>query len=150
MKVQQAAWPAQIPGFEALRSRTDFVYALIRMKERKSGPVAALTPQALELVASQFRAMSEPLRLRILQELTMRGESSVSALAELVQSTQPNASKHLKVLQDAGLIRRRQQGNCVFYSVMDPMVFELCEMICARLRQRLQAQVVSLNRRRPA
>ena len=62
-----------------------------------------LTREALELVAARFRAMGEPLRLRILQELE-GGERSVSALAESVESTQPNVSKHLKILQDAGLV----------------------------------------------
>ena len=105
-----------------------------------------MSAEALELVAARFRAMGEPLRLRILQELE-QGESSVSALAERIGSTQPNVSKHLRVLQDAGLLKRRQQGNSAFYSIADPMVFELCEMICSRLRDRLEAQVGALNGR---
>ena len=105
-----------------------------------------MTWEALELVAARFRAMGEPLRLRILQELE-RGEQSVSALAESVGSTQPNVSKHLKVLQDAGMLKRRQQGNAVFYSIADGMVFELCDMICSRLRDRLEAQVGALTAR---
>src|SRR5208282_1250478 len=87
----------------------------------------ALTPEALEMVAARFRAMGEPLRLRILQQLET-GEQSVSTLAQNVASTQPNVSKHLKVLQDAGLVQRRQQGTSVYYSIADEMVFELCEM----------------------
>ncbi|HUA36206.1 MAG TPA: metalloregulator ArsR/SmtB family transcription factor [Candidatus Binataceae bacterium] len=106
-------------------------------------PRRAMTPEALELVAARFRAMSEPLRLRILQELEL-GELSVSALATRIGSTQPNVSKHLKVLQDAGLLRRRAQGNSAYFSIADPMVFELCEMICSRLRERLEAQVGAL------
>lgn len=102
--------------------------------------------EALELVAARFRAMGEPLRLRILQELES-GELSVSALAEKIDSTQPNASKHLKILQDAGLLKRRQQGNSAFYSIADPVVFELCDTICSRLRDRLEAQVGALSRR---
>ncbi len=105
-----------------------------------------LTREALELVAARFRAMGEPLRLRILQELE-GGERSVSALAESVDSTQPNVSKHLKILQDAGLVKRRQQGTTVFCSIADAMVFELCEMICSRLRDRLEAQVGALRAR---
>lgn len=100
--------------------------------------------EALELVAARFRAMGEPLRLRILQQLE-DGERSVSALAESVASTQPNVSKHLKVLQDAGLVKRRPQGTNVYYSIADAMVFELCDMICSRLRDRLEAQVGALN-----
>ena len=105
-----------------------------------------MTPEALEMVAARFRAMGEPLRLRILQQLET-GEQSVSALAQSVESTQPNVSKHLKVLQDAGLVQRRQQGTSAFYSIADEMVFELCEMICTRLRDRLEAQVGALKAR---
>ena len=104
----------------------------------------AMSPAALEMVAARFRAMGEPLRLRILQQLET-GEQSVSALAVSVASTQPNVSKHLKVLQDAGLLQRRQQGTSAYYSIADPMVFELCEMICSRLRDSLEAQVGALN-----
>jgi len=109
-------------------------------------PRQLLTWEALELVAARFRAMGEPLRLRIVQQLES-GEQSVSALAENVGTTQPNVSKHLKVLQDAGLLKRRQQGNSVYYSIADPMVFELCEMICSRLHDRLEAQVGALKAR---
>jgi DNA-binding transcriptional ArsR family regulator len=105
-----------------------------------------MTGEALELVAACFKAMSEPLRLRILQELE-HGDRSVSALAQRVGSTQPNVSKHLKVLQDAGMLIRRQQGNTAFYSIADAMVFELCDMICSRLRDRLEAQIGALNAR---
>jgi DNA-binding transcriptional ArsR family regulator len=109
-------------------------------------PRQRMTWEALDLVAARFRAMGEPLRLRLLQELE-GGEQSVSALAESVESTQPNVSKHLKILQDAGLLKRRQQGTTVFYSIADAMVFELCEMICSRLHDRLEAQVDALKGR---
>ena len=105
-----------------------------------------LTREALELVAARFRAMGEPLRLRILNELE-DGELSVSAIAVSVESTQPNVSKHLRILQDAGLLRRRQQGATVYYAIADPMVVELCDMICSRLRDRLEAQVGALKAR---
>ena len=105
-----------------------------------------MIPEALELVAARFRAMGEPLRLRMLYELEL-GERSVSTLATIVGSTQPNVSKHLKVLQDAGMLKRRQEGNTAFYGIADAMVFELCDMICSRLRDRLEAQVGALNGR---
>ena len=114
-----------------------------RMTRSRRAP-RSMTPQAMELVAARFRAMGEPLRLRILQQLET-GERSVSMLAATIGSTQPNVSKHLKVLQDAGLVQRRQQGNSAYYSIADEMVFELCDMICTRLRDRLEAQVSALN-----
>ena len=105
-----------------------------------------MPPEALELVANRFRALGEPMRLRILQSLES-GEMAVSALTAAVGSTQPNVSKHLRVLQDAGLVKRRQQGTAIYYSIADAMVFELCEMICSTLRDRLKAQVGALNAR---
>jgi len=128
-------------------TRTQLTYNYLVMKariEKARKPSRAMTPQALEMVAARFRAMGEPLRLRILQTLE-NGELSVSALTETIGSTQPNISKHLKVLQDAGLLQRRQQGNVAFYSISDPMVLELCETVCSRLRDRLEAQVGALN-----
>jgi DNA-binding transcriptional ArsR family regulator len=114
---------------------------------RRARPLRpALTVEALELVAARFRAMGEPLRLRLLHELEA-GEQTVSALAERMGATQPNVSKHLKVLQDAGLLRRRPQGNSAYYAIADAMVFELCDMICSRLRDRLEAQVGALRPR---
>ena len=111
-----------------------------------SGPRTrpTLSWEALELVAARFRAMSEPQRLRILQRLE-GGECSVSQLAASLGATAPNVSKHLKVLLDAGILHRRQQGNSAYYAIADPMVFELCDMICSRLHDRLEAQAGALR-----
>jgi DNA-binding transcriptional ArsR family regulator len=108
-----------------------------------------LSPAAIEVVASRFRTLSEPLRLRILQTL-QGGERSVTELAGAVGSTQPNVSKHLKVLQEAGLVGRRQEGNTVYCHISDPSVFELCEVVCSSVRERLadQARAFAPPRRR--
>ena len=99
---------------------------------RKDG----LSPEAIDLVASRFKILGEPLRIRILQAL-QRGERSVGELAELVGSTQPNVSKHLRILQDAGLVGRRQDGNTVYCYIADPTVIELCDAVCDSLEARL-------------
>jgi DNA-binding transcriptional ArsR family regulator len=52
-----------------------------------------------------FFALSDPTRRRILMELS-RGKASVMELVALFSLTQPAISRHLKVLEDAGLIRR--------------------------------------------
>ncbi len=118
--------------------------ALSARKRSRKAPQIELSDAALELVAARFRAIGEPIRLRILRTLE-RGEGSVSVLTATVGSTQPNISKHLKVLQDAGLVRRRQQGATAYYSIADQMVFALCEMVCSRLRAQLEAQVGALG-----
>ena len=115
-------------------------------RRRPRGKVRQMTWEALQLVAMRFRALSEPIRLRILQYLE-QGEMSVTALAAKLGSTQPNISKHLEVLQEAGLIQRRQAGTSARYSIADDMVFELCEMVCSRLRDRFEAQAEALRGR---
>lgn len=107
-------------------------------------PAVELPPEALELVAARFRALGEPLRLRILQILA-RGECSVTRLVNLVGSTQPNISKHLRVLQEVGLVERRPQGSVANYAIADATVLELCELVCSGVRERLQAQVNAMG-----
>lgn len=105
-----------------------------------------MTPEALALVAARFKVLAEPLRLRIIHEL-QGGEMSVSEITEAIESTQPNVSKHLKMLQDAGLIARRQEGNTVYCSIADKTVFELCDVVCSSLRQRLEAHAGAFGHR---
>ncbi|MFN0123781.1 MAG: ArsR/SmtB family transcription factor [Blastocatellia bacterium] len=102
-------------------------------------PEMEMTPAALELVAARFRVLADPLRLRILQCLEA-GEMSVTEITGAVAATQPNVSKHLKTLQEAGLLGRRQEGNTVYYAIADPTVFALCEVVCRSIQQRLAAQ----------
>lgn len=56
-----------------------------------------------------FQALSDPTRRGILRRL-MDGEATVQELAEPLPISQPAVSKHLKVLEGAGLIERRQDA----------------------------------------
>jgi len=107
-------------------------------------PELELPPAALELVAARFRALGEPVRLRILQILA-QGECPVSRLVSLIGSTQPNISKHLRVLQDVGLVERRPQGSVANYAIADATVLELCDLVCAGVRERLESQVNAMR-----
>ena len=93
---------------------------------------SSLSPEAVDLIAGRFRILGEPLRIRILQELHDR-ERTVGELVEAVGSTQPNVSKHLKLMQDAGIVGRRQEGNSVYCFIADPTVFDLCNAVCDSL-----------------
>ena len=96
-------------------------------------------PEAfLESIAQRFRAMGEPSRLRILQELMAR-ERSVKSVVEATGLTQSNASRHLQALYDAALVGRRKAGLEVIYFVADPMVPQLCGLMCSSERVRLEA-----------
>jgi DNA-binding transcriptional ArsR family regulator len=56
-----------------------------------------------------FSALSDPTRRAILARLAL-GEATVMELAEPFEMTQPAISRHLKVLEGAGLILRRVEG----------------------------------------
>ncbi|MCZ2391084.1 MAG: metalloregulator ArsR/SmtB family transcription factor [Acidobacteria bacterium] len=98
-----------------------------------------MSPEALALAASRFKVLSEPMRLEILQVLR-HGETSVNDLTEKVASTQPNVSKHLRVLQDADLVARRRSGSSVFYRIADETVFKLCDVVCDSLKHKFKEQ----------
>jgi DNA-binding transcriptional ArsR family regulator len=64
-----------------------------------------------------WSAIAEPSRRRVLDLLVDGGESSASVLAEFVPFSRQAVSKHLGVLEEAGLVRRRKQGREVLYQV---------------------------------
>ena len=64
---------------------------------------------AAERLDATFLALADPTRRAILSRLA-RGEASVSELAEPFAISQPAISKHLKVLERAGLIRTGQDA----------------------------------------
>lgn len=103
------------------------------MAKRKPIPEALLAA-----VSARFRALAEPTRLRILQEL-MAGESSVNDLTAAVGQSQANTSKHLATLHACGLLARRKEGSTVIYSISEPWVYELCDLMCARVTEQLRA-----------
>jgi ArsR family transcriptional regulator len=110
-------------------------------------PHRALSPGALELVASRFRVLGEANRLRLIQTLH-ESERCVGELTELTGLTQANASRHLQTLTEAGILRRRKDGLNVYYAVADPGIFNLCEHVCGSLQQRLESHAKALNESR--
>jgi len=95
-----------------------------------------LPDDLVELIAERFRALSEPTRIKLLDQLR-EGEATVLELTELIGTTQQNVSKHLGVLQRSGIVARRKQGNFAYYRIVDEGVFSLCEAVCGSLQQRV-------------
>jgi DNA-binding transcriptional ArsR family regulator len=91
-----------------------------------------LTPEMLTLVAERLRALAEPARLQILDQLR-RGERTVTELVEATGLGQANVSKHLQLLLAAGFVGRRKDGLYSRYRIADEDVFRICEIMCGRL-----------------
>jgi DNA-binding transcriptional ArsR family regulator len=83
----------------------------------------------IDLVARRFQVLGEPCRLRVLQAL-QDGPMTVNQIVDRLNGNQPNISKHLQILFDAGLVGRDRCGNSIYYRIADPVVFRLCELVC--------------------
>lgn len=98
-----------------------------------------LNDEALAMIANRFRVLSDPMRLRILHTLGDH-ELNVSDLVNATGAGQANVSKHLGVMLDAGVVTRRKEGLNSFYKVSDETIFELCDVVCARLKEQLESR----------
>ncbi|NUS19032.1 MAG: metalloregulator ArsR/SmtB family transcription factor [Mesorhizobium sp.] len=73
---------------------------------------------SLDTMVDTLKAAAESSRLRILVLLS-RGDLTVSDLTEILGQSQPRVSRHLKLLLDAGLIGRYQEGSWAFFRLTD-------------------------------
>lgn len=98
-------------------------------------PLAHPLPDpVVELIARRFRALGDPLRIRLVERL-MEGEATVQQLVTASGGGQQNVSKHLAVLAHAGVVARRKEGTFVYYRIADEVVYSLCEQVCASLER---------------
>jgi DNA-binding transcriptional ArsR family regulator len=93
-----------------------------------------LSPGQLDAVARLFSVLSEASRLALLQALHA-GPLTVSQLMESCHMKQANVSKHLAVLHDHHLVKRRREGISVYYEIADPMIFSLCNLVCGKMER---------------
>jgi ArsR family transcriptional regulator len=106
-----------------------------RLPPRSAG---ALSREALELLAQRFRALGDATRLALLQAL-FEGERTVQELCELTGAAQANASKHLALLHEQGLVARRRDGLFTRYRIADASLEGLCRLVCTSLAERHDA-----------
>ncbi len=64
------------------------------------------------------KALSDPSRVRVLK-LLQEGELCVCEIQKVLGLAQSTVSKHMKLLEDAGLVDRRRQGTWILYSLAD-------------------------------
>ena len=109
---------------------------MVKLHLQKFG---GLREEQLEKVARMFAALAEPTRLRILQ-LLQEGPMNVGQIVERLGIKQANVSKQLAVLHQAALLERQRDGNQVHYSIGEPMIFELCGLVCAKIHRDATAE----------
>jgi ArsR family transcriptional regulator len=77
--------------------------------------------------AELFKALGHPIRIRIL-ELLRSGERPVSELQSLLEIESSAVSQQLALLRARDIVVGRKQGSSVYYSVVDPLIFDLLDV----------------------
>ncbi len=102
--------------------------------------------QMLDEVGRLFGTLGDASRLRILRILLgAAAPLSQGAIAEAAGLSQPNASKHLAQLAQAGLVLREPRGSAVLFSPVTPLVQEVCGLVCQHVSRRIQSVYASLD-----
>jgi DNA-binding transcriptional ArsR family regulator len=92
---------------------------------------AALSDDAVEMIAAVFRTIGDGTRIRLMEALNEQGSATGSGLADRLGLTQQAVSKQLAALHLAGIVRRRRQGAWVHYELIDWTPWWLVEQIGA-------------------
>lgn len=80
------------------------------------------------LHAEVCKVLTDPKRLKLIDALRA-GERSVGELAGDIGSSLPNASQHLAVLRNAGLVDTRRTGTSILYRLAEPSIVEACDIV---------------------
>jgi len=78
--------------------------------------------------AEIFQALAHPTRIAMVEALR-HGETSAGRLIEQLELEPANASQHLAVLRGKQIVIGRKEGNQVFYSLRDPALIEVLDIM---------------------
>jgi ArsR family transcriptional regulator len=73
-------------------------------------------------LAAQFKALADPTRIAIVNQLSAADEVCVCNLTAAFELSQPTISHHLKVLRDAGLVESTRRGTWAYYRLVPEAV----------------------------
>jgi ArsR family transcriptional regulator, virulence genes transcriptional regulator len=90
-----------------------------------------------ELHAEVCKTLSNPVRLRIINEL-QDGEMTVGALVKKLNIRQAHVSQHLAVLRQRGVVKTRRDGPNIYYGISNPKIVKACSLIREVLLEQLQ------------
>lgn len=94
--------------------------------------------------AEIFQALGHPTRIAILDQIR-DGELTVTSFVERLGLEQANLSQHLAILRGRQIVVTRKAGNQVFYSVRDPLVIDLLDLMRKYFHNQVGASVALLD-----
>jgi DNA-binding transcriptional ArsR family regulator len=105
-----------------------------------------LSDAMIEEISGLFAAMGDASRLKILRALqNAKNPLSQGAVADAAGLSQANASKHLASLVRVGLVVREPEGNTVFFRPVQPLVADLCALVCGHVSDRAKTSYQALK-----
>ncbi len=84
--------------------------------------------EKLEELAEFFKALSHPVRLKIVSIL-IEGRQCVKNLGEQLGMSQPSVSQHLSILRSRGIVGCKREGSIICYYIKDERVLKLYDML---------------------
>lgn len=105
----------------------------------------SMSDTQVEEAARLFGILSDSSRLKLLRAL-MTEPLTVSELIEATGMKQGNVSKHLGVLLTARFVAREREGNFARYSLADAKLYQLCDLMCARIVADARQRIKELTR----
>lgn len=100
----------------------------------------SLTQEISQLEADFCFALSDPTRILLLYALNETPRNVTELTLEL-GVTQPNASRHLKILRERGLVHTVRQGTTITYHLTDDRLIQALDLLRAVMRERLAHRV---------
>jgi DNA-binding transcriptional ArsR family regulator len=94
--------------------------------------------------ATFFQALAHPTRIAIL-EILREGEVPVATIIERLGIEPANASQHFAVLRSKHIIVNRKEGNQVFYTVRDPLIIEVLDIMRKYFQAHLEDSISLLK-----
>jgi ArsR family transcriptional regulator len=94
---------------------------------------AALSQADAEVMAGMFKALGDPVRLRLFSNVASSesGEACVCDIHD-VGVSQPTVSHHLKKLREAGLLESDRRGSWVYYRVAPGVLTAMAQMLATK------------------
>ena len=81
-----------------------------------------------EIHASICQCLANPKRLEIINTLR-EDELSATEIAEKLGISNANASQHLAIMRNKGILKSRREGVCIYYSLANPKVITACDIM---------------------
>jgi DNA-binding transcriptional ArsR family regulator len=122
---------SQDRAFAGIRTRP---FASTNFRVGGQSPIVA---ELLVRVAERLRVLGQPVRLRLIEQLTA-GPSTPQELSEIIGTSQQNVSKHLLVLYRAGVVSRRPEGSNVYYSLADSSARAVLDEMLTSVKRQLR------------